>query len=145
MTYYEIEATLGFSYTSIYEILHEHLAMKNICSCWITHDLTKPCFGDVSNEMEKMLWHMVRTHAKVYRSWRRILWKTIKPFLMTNHCFSLLGSKYKYCPSYMFHLKYLWKIKKPVCLTFSHTDTKNKVSQFLQDSRHSTYELQNTL
>ena len=39
--YCEIEATLGISSTSIYKILHEHLAMKKICSCWIPHNLTK--------------------------------------------------------------------------------------------------------
>ena len=48
VTYYEIEA-------SIYKILHEHLAVKKICSRWIPHNLTKPCFGDVSSGMEKML------------------------------------------------------------------------------------------
>ena len=32
VTYCEIEATLGISSTSIYKILHEHLARKKICS-----------------------------------------------------------------------------------------------------------------
>ena len=32
LTYCEIETTLGISSTSIYTILHEHLAMKKICS-----------------------------------------------------------------------------------------------------------------
>ena len=55
VTYCEIEATLGISPISIYKILHEHLAVKKIYSPWIPHNLTKPCFGDVSNGMEKML------------------------------------------------------------------------------------------
>ena len=41
MTYCEIEETSGISSTNIYKILHEHLAMKNICSRWIPHNLTK--------------------------------------------------------------------------------------------------------
>ena len=41
VTYCEIEATLGISSTSIYKILHEHLAVKNTCSRWISHNLTK--------------------------------------------------------------------------------------------------------
>ena len=41
VTYCEIEATLGISLTSIYKILHEHLAVKNICSRWIPHNLTE--------------------------------------------------------------------------------------------------------
>ena len=32
VTYYEIEATLGISSTSVYKILHEHLAVKKIFS-----------------------------------------------------------------------------------------------------------------
>ena len=32
VTYCEIGATLGISSTSIYKILHEHLAVKKICS-----------------------------------------------------------------------------------------------------------------
>ena len=55
VTYCEIEATLGISSTSIYKILHGHLAVKKICYRWILHNLTKPCFGHVSNGMEKML------------------------------------------------------------------------------------------
>ena len=39
--YSEIEATLDISSTSIYKILHEHLAVKMICSRWISHNLTK--------------------------------------------------------------------------------------------------------
>ena len=37
VTYCEIEATLGISSTSIYKILHEHFAVKKICSQWIPH------------------------------------------------------------------------------------------------------------
>ena len=33
VTYCEIKATLGISSISIYKILHEHLAVKKICSC----------------------------------------------------------------------------------------------------------------
>lgn len=41
VTYREIEASLGISMTSINKILHEHLAVKKICSRWIPHNLTK--------------------------------------------------------------------------------------------------------
>ena len=41
VTYCEIEATLGISSTSIYKILHGHLAVKKIYSRWIPHNLTK--------------------------------------------------------------------------------------------------------
>ena len=41
VTYREIEASLGISSTSIHSILHEHLAVKKICSRWIPHILTK--------------------------------------------------------------------------------------------------------
>ncbi|XP_025158379.1 histone-lysine N-methyltransferase SETMAR-like [Harpegnathos saltator] len=40
VTYREIEASLGISGTSIHSILHEHLAVKKICSRWISHNLT---------------------------------------------------------------------------------------------------------
>src|ERR1700704_6938374 len=40
VTYLEIEASLGISATSIHSILHEHLAVKKICSRWIPHNLT---------------------------------------------------------------------------------------------------------
>lgn len=40
VTYREIEASLGISMTSIHKILHEHLAVKKICSRWIPHNLT---------------------------------------------------------------------------------------------------------
>ena len=36
VTYCETEATLGMSSTSIYKILHGNLAVKKICSRWIT-------------------------------------------------------------------------------------------------------------
>ena len=39
VTYREIEATLNISSTSVYKILHEHLAVKKICSRWIPHNL----------------------------------------------------------------------------------------------------------
>ena len=39
-SYSEIEASLGFSSTSIHSILHEHLAIKMISSRWIPHNLT---------------------------------------------------------------------------------------------------------
>ena len=38
--YREIKAFLGISSTSIHSILHEHLAVKKICSRWIPHNLT---------------------------------------------------------------------------------------------------------
>jgi len=40
VTYREIEASLGISMTSIHKILHEHLAVKKVCSRWIPHNLT---------------------------------------------------------------------------------------------------------
>ena len=40
VTYREIEASLGISSTSINSILHEHLAVKKICSRWISHNFT---------------------------------------------------------------------------------------------------------
>ena len=40
VTYREIEESLGISMTSINKILHEHLAVKEICSRWIPHNLT---------------------------------------------------------------------------------------------------------
>ena len=55
MTYCEIEVTLGISSTSIYKILYEHLAVKKICSCWIPHNLTKPCLENVSSGIKRML------------------------------------------------------------------------------------------
>ena len=55
VTYCEIETTLSISSTSIYKLLRENLAVKKICSHWIPHNLTNPCFGDVSSKMEKLL------------------------------------------------------------------------------------------
>ena len=40
VTYREIETSLGISMNSIHTILHEHLALKKICSRWIPHNLT---------------------------------------------------------------------------------------------------------
>ncbi|KYQ48359.1 Histone-lysine N-methyltransferase SETMAR [Trachymyrmex zeteki] len=62
--YCEIETTLGISSTSIYKILHDHLAVKKVCSRWIPHNLTK------SQKDARVDWckQVVRTHAKVYRS-----------------------------------------------------------------------------
>ena len=41
VAYREIQACLGISSTSIHSILHEHLAVKKICSRWIPHNFTK--------------------------------------------------------------------------------------------------------
>lgn len=41
VTYREIEASLGMSKTAIHSILHEHLAVRKICSRWIPHNLTE--------------------------------------------------------------------------------------------------------
>ena len=41
VTYCEIEATIGISSTSIHKILHDHLAVRKVCSRWIPHNLTK--------------------------------------------------------------------------------------------------------
>lgn len=40
VTYDEIEASLGISRTAVSKILHEHLAVKKVCSRWIPHNLT---------------------------------------------------------------------------------------------------------
>ncbi|XP_037958961.1 uncharacterized protein LOC119688351 [Teleopsis dalmanni] len=40
VTYREIEVSFGISPTSIHSILHEHLAVKRVCSRWISHNLT---------------------------------------------------------------------------------------------------------
>ena len=40
VTYCEIEASLSISSTSIYAILHEHLAVRKLCSRWIPHNVT---------------------------------------------------------------------------------------------------------
>ena len=41
VTYREIQASLGIAFTSIHSILHEHLAVKMICSRWISESLKK--------------------------------------------------------------------------------------------------------
>ena len=51
VTYREIEATLGISATSIYKILHEHLAAKKICFHWHTEfgpELAAKCIPELS-------------------------------------------------------------------------------------------------
>ncbi|XP_055316153.1 histone-lysine N-methyltransferase SETMAR-like [Sitodiplosis mosellana] len=56
VTYREIEASLGISMKSIGRILHDHLAVKKICSRWIPHNLTnaqKKARVDWSKEMLK--------------------------------------------------------------------------------------------
>jgi histone-lysine N-methyltransferase SETMAR len=40
VTYREIQASLNISMTPINKILHDHLAVKKICSRWIPHNLT---------------------------------------------------------------------------------------------------------
>ena len=40
VTYREKGPSLGISSTSIHSILHEHLAVKKICSRWMPHNLT---------------------------------------------------------------------------------------------------------
>ena len=40
VTYREIEASLGISSTGRHSILHAHLAVKKICTCWIPRNLT---------------------------------------------------------------------------------------------------------
>ena len=40
VTYREIKPSLDISSTNIYSILQEHLAVKKICSRWISHNLT---------------------------------------------------------------------------------------------------------
>uniref|UniRef100_A0A0K2U786 Mariner transposase [Bombyx mori] n=1 Tax=Lepeophtheirus salmonis TaxID=72036 RepID=A0A0K2U786_LEPSM len=40
VTYREIEASLGISSTSIHSILHVHLAVKKVCSRWMSQNLT---------------------------------------------------------------------------------------------------------
>ena len=40
VTYRDIETTLGITGTSIHSILHKHLTVKKICSCWLPHNLS---------------------------------------------------------------------------------------------------------
>ena len=40
VTYHEIEVSLEISIKSINKVLPKHLAIKNICSRWIPHNLT---------------------------------------------------------------------------------------------------------
>ena len=40
VTYRQIKASLGISATIMHSILHEHLAVKKICSRWIPYNLT---------------------------------------------------------------------------------------------------------
>lgn len=42
VTYREIKASLNMSSTSVHTILHEHLAVRKLCSRWIPHNLTIP-------------------------------------------------------------------------------------------------------
>jgi len=60
VTYREIEASLDISMTSIYKILHEHLAVKKICSCWIPHNLT------IAQKKAQLVKRNAQTRAKVY-------------------------------------------------------------------------------
>ena len=58
VTYYEIEATLGITSTGIYEKLHEHLAVKKICSRWIPHNLPeKKCYDSWFERIQKCIDH----------------------------------------------------------------------------------------
>lgn len=50
VTYREIEASLSISSTSVHSILHEHLAVKKICSRWIPHNLT------ITQKKERVDW-----------------------------------------------------------------------------------------
>lgn len=40
VTYLEIQACLNISSTSVHSILHDHLAVRKVCSRWIPHNLT---------------------------------------------------------------------------------------------------------
>ena len=53
VTYREIEATLGISWTSIHSILQEHLTVKKICSRWILHNLSIVQKRFVSSDRKK--------------------------------------------------------------------------------------------
>ena len=55
VTYCEIEATLGISSTSIYKILHEHLAVKKIYFRSIPHNLPKAQKGARVDWCKQML------------------------------------------------------------------------------------------
>ncbi|EFN60885.1 Histone-lysine N-methyltransferase SETMAR, partial [Camponotus floridanus] len=55
VTYREIQASLGVGMNCIQMILHEHLAVKKICSRWIPHNLTTTQKKDRVNWCKKML------------------------------------------------------------------------------------------
>ena len=67
MTYCETDGTLSISSTSIYQILHEHLDVKKICSSWIPHNLTKPHVL----KMSQAEWY------KCYETWFKRMQKCI--------------------------------------------------------------------
>ena len=56
-TYREIEAPLGISSTSIYSILHEHLAVKKTCTRWIDwcKEIMAKYDGGVSKDVFKIV------------------------------------------------------------------------------------------
>ena len=41
ITYREIQAFLGIDMKAIHTILHDHLSIRKLCSCWIPHNFTK--------------------------------------------------------------------------------------------------------
>ena len=65
VTYCEIEETLGISSSSIYKILHEHLAVKKICSRWIPHNLKIKLKKMQESIGANKFSRNIRTHAKV--------------------------------------------------------------------------------
>ena len=77
MTYRDVKASLGISSTSIYSILHEHLAVKKICSRWIPHKLTIAQYKDCVVWCKEMLENTVtvlqktfiRSSQVIYVSW----------------------------------------------------------------------------
>ncbi|KAG5336851.1 SETMR methyltransferase, partial [Acromyrmex charruanus] len=55
-TYREIQASLGIDMKAIHTILHDHLSVRKLCSCWFPHNLTeaqKPARIKWSKEMLK--------------------------------------------------------------------------------------------
>ena len=39
ITYREIQTSLGIDMKAIHTILHDHLSVRKLCSCWIPHNL----------------------------------------------------------------------------------------------------------
>jgi [histone H3]-lysine36 N-dimethyltransferase SETMAR len=41
VTYQHIQTSLGIGMSQVHKILHEHLAVRKLCACWIPHNVTE--------------------------------------------------------------------------------------------------------